>query len=377
MTTSIGGTTGVTFPDLSVQPIAAGSYTMGFKNRIINGAMIIDQKNEGAEITPANTDYIVDRWFASLTAASKYKAGQNAGAVTPPTGFIDYLGATSLSSYTVGASDSFSLRQSIEGLNMADLAWGTASAATITLSFWVRSTGLATYPATFGASLKNSGSTRSYPFTYTINTAATWEQKTVTIAGDTTGTWLTTNGVGVTLCFSLGSGSTYSGTADTWASANYISVAGAASVVGTSGATFYITGVQFEKGSTATSFDVRPYGTELMLCQRYYYKVSASNGILAESGYATSATGFRGVTKFPVTMRTAPTALGQTGTATNYRVIGSGAASTVCSTVPVFTNATENMAQTTFTVASGLTAYSGGTGASSGTTAYLGWDAEL
>ena len=267
MTTSIGGTTGVTFPDTSVQPIAAGSYTMGFKNRIINGAMVIDQRNAGAEVNPAaNSTYYLDRWRADSSVASKFKIGQNAGSVTPPAGFINYLGCTSLSSYTVGASDAFGVRQFIEGLNIADLAWGTASAATVTLSFRVYSS----LTGTFGGALKNSSSTRSYPFSYTISSANTWELKTVTIAGDTTGTWLTTNGVGVSVIFSLGTGATYSDTAGAWAAANLVSATGATSVVGTNGATFYITGVQLEKGSTATSFDVRPYGTELQLCQRYY-----------------------------------------------------------------------------------------------------------
>jgi len=123
---------------------------------------------------------------------------------------------------------------------------------------------------TFGGALANNGGTRTYPFTYTISVANTWEQKSVTIAGDTSGTWLTTNGVGLTLQIGLGVGSTYSGTAGSWAATNYLSATGATSVVGTNGATFYITGVQLEVGSTATSFDYRPYGTELALCQRYH-----------------------------------------------------------------------------------------------------------
>jgi hypothetical protein len=243
------------------------SSSFGFKNRIINGAMVIDQRNEGAEVNPAvNSRYYLDRWEALSTAASKFKIGQNAGAVTPPTGYINYLGCTSLSAYTVGASETFAVRQQIEGLNVADLAWGTASAATVTLSFWVRSS----LTGTFGGVLKNSAGNRSYPFTYSISSANTWEQKSVTVAGDTSGTWLATNGVGIIAVLSIGAGATVSGAAGSWAGANYNSATGAVSVVGTNGATFYITGVQLEKGSTATSFDYRPYGTEFALCQRYY-----------------------------------------------------------------------------------------------------------
>jgi hypothetical protein len=241
----------------------------GFKNRIINGAMVIDQRNAGTEVNPAvtSTNYL-DRWLASSTVASKFKIGQNAGSVTPPTGYINYLGCTSLSAYTVGTSEVYTVRQIIEGLNIADLAWGTASAATVTLSFWVYSS----LTGTFGGTVKNSGGTRSYPFTYTISSANTWTQASVTIAGDTSGTWLTNNGVGLQVVFSIGCGATASGSAGAWSSTNYTSATGAVSVVGTSGATFYITGVQLEKGSTATSFDYRPYGTELDLCQRYYEK---------------------------------------------------------------------------------------------------------
>jgi len=125
-----------------------------------------------------------------------------------------------------------------------------------------------------GAALYNNGGDRSYPFSYTINSANTWEQKSVTIAGDTTGTWVTdSSGAGIYVSFSLGSGTTYSGTANTWAGTYYVQPTGSVSLVGTNGATLYITGVQLEKGSTATSFDYRPYGTELALCQRYYEKL--------------------------------------------------------------------------------------------------------
>ena len=242
-------------------------YT-GMKNRIINGAMMIDQRNAGASVTPASGDYTVDRWQAIASQASKYSVQQNAGSVTPPSGYKNYLGITSLSSYAVTATDSFHLRQPIEGLNVADLGWGSASAATVTLSFWVRSS----LTGTFGGALYNSATNRTYVFSYTINSANTWEQKSVTIAGDTSGTWLTSNGIGIYVQFSLGMGSTYSGAAGSWSSTLYLSVTGAQSVVGTNGATFYITGVQLELGTVATPFESRLYGYELGLCQRYYEK---------------------------------------------------------------------------------------------------------
>jgi hypothetical protein len=249
----------------------------GFKNRIINGAMTIDQRNAGASVTiTTDNTFTLDRWSTAATASSKFSVQQS---TTAATGFTNSLLATSLTAYSVAAGDIFALKHTIEGFNVSDLGWGTANAQTVTLSFWVRSS----LTGTFGGALQNGAQNRSYPFSFTISAANTYEQKTVTIAGDTSGTWVTNNGKGLLLWINLGTGSTGSGTAGAWASATYWAPTGATSVVGTNGATFYITGVQLEKGSTATSFDYRPYGTELQLAQRYYefdtYKLLvASNG---------------------------------------------------------------------------------------------------
>jgi hypothetical protein len=267
-----------------VQPGMLGTpQPYAFKNRIINGAMVIDQRNAGASVTPTSGQYTLDRWYFSLAQTSKLTTQQNAGSVTPPVGFTNYLGVTSSSAYSVLTGDYFGFRQSIEGLNVADLGWGTANAKTVTLSFWVRSS----LTGTFGGSLFNSAANRSYPYSYTISAANTWEQKSVTIAGDTTGTWLTDNGNGIQVYFSLGAGSTFSGTANTWTGGTWASQpTGSTSVVGTSGATFYITGVQLEVGTTATTFDYRAYGQELALCQRYYFKTFEPNVVPASSSAA-------------------------------------------------------------------------------------------
>jgi len=252
---------------LAVNIAQSGSNNVTFRNRIINGAMVFDQRNAGASVTPASGTYTLDRWLTYQSVASKFSVQQNAGAVTPPVGFGNYLGATSLSSYAVLSGDYYLIQQMIEGFNTVDLAFGTANAKTVTLSFWVYSS----LTGTFGGVLNNSAGNRSYPFTYTISTANTWEQKTITVAGDTSGTWIgATNGIGLMVRFGLGVGTTYSGTAGAWAGATYFSATGATSVVGTNGATFYITGVQLEAGTTASPFEYRQYGTELALCQRYY-----------------------------------------------------------------------------------------------------------
>ena len=298
MTITLDGTTGITTPTTSTTGEFVTSVT-GFKNRIINGAMVIDQRNAGASITPTDGQYSVDRFQGRLNVAGKFTLQQNAASVTPPAGFINYLGATSTSAYSIGTSETCLIVQAIEGLNVADLGWGAAGAATVTLSFWVRSS----LTGTFSGALQNSAGNRSYPYSYTISAANTWEQKTITIAGDTTGTWLTTNGIGISLRFNLGSGSTFLGTAGAWAASGYNGATGSVSVVGTNGATFYITGVQLEKGSTATSFDYRSYPTELGMCQRYYEKLPTG----VYGAVAVRTTDWYGNIMWQVEKRTAPT----------------------------------------------------------------------
>jgi hypothetical protein len=297
------GTTALTL-DTSQNATFAGyanlPNTFGFKNRIINGAMVIDQRNAGAATANTISGYAVDRWqVVQSPTTGKVVGQQNAGSVTPPVGFNNYFGITSQSAFSIVAGSIYTFIQAIEGFNFADMAWGTANAQTVTLSFRVYSS----LTGTFGGSLGNGSSfNRSYPFTYTISSANTWTTISITIAGDTTGTWAgATNGNAVYVNFGLGVGSTFSGTAGAWAAADYRSATGATSVVGTSGATFYITGVQLEKGSTATSFDYLDYGRTLIQCQRYFTLINKAAGTCN----GTTVAAF--VTQFPVQMRTAPT----------------------------------------------------------------------
>ena len=308
---AVAGSTVLSLP-ATTGTVGLTTSQINFKNRIINGNMTIDQRYGGASANMGAGDaYFIDRWNgqedtdgsmsirqmdALDTSASNYEAN------SAPAGFRNSMKLTvTAADASIGATQSCFVRQKIEGLNVADLGWGTASAQTVTLSFWVKSS----VTGTFGGSFTNSALNRCYPFTYAISAANTWEQKSITVPGDTTGTWLVTNGIGITVFFSLAMGSTYSGTANAWTGSSVIlSATGATNLMATNGATFYITGVQLELGSAATTFDFRSIGTELALCQRYYYKnISYS---LRCGAYVSSANNVTSPQAFPVTMRVDP-----------------------------------------------------------------------
>jgi hypothetical protein len=237
------------------------------KNRIINGAMVIDQRNAGASVTVngAGNFFTVDRWVTQGQGTDGVFTAQQVS--DAPTGFTNSLKLTVTTvDSSIGSTQYYFLQQRIEGYNVYDLGFGAAGASAVTLSFWVKSS----ITGTFGGSLSNNDVSRSYTFTYTINSANTWEYKTVTIPGDTTGTWIKDNGLGLRVYWNIGAGSSYTASSNSWASQWAFNATGGQNLIATNGATLNITGVQLEKGSTATSFDYRPYGTELALCQRYY-----------------------------------------------------------------------------------------------------------
>ena len=317
MPITLDGTNGITTPMYNGS-ITANAVTpsVNMKNRIINGAMVISQRGTSfASSSISNGDYQLDRWSTWCNNGSANATVAQSS--TAPAGFINSLLFTNVTAVTVGSADRAQLIQPIEGLNCTDLAWGTADAKTVTLSFWVR----CSLTGQFGGSLQNSATTRSYPFAYTISSANTWEQKSITVAGDTTGTWLTTNGIGIQLNFDMGCGSTLKGTAGAWAASNLRGATGDVNLTANAGATFYITGVQLEVGSTATSFDYRPYGTELALCQRYFQYVGGNQGTytLLAVGNVFNGTLAYGGGFLRTTMRSAPT-FAITGTAgTDFR----------------------------------------------------------
>jgi hypothetical protein len=330
----------------------------GFRNRIINGDMRIDQRNAGASVTINNgtsVAYPVDRFSGTYSAVSGAMTLQQSTDVPSAQGFTNSVVATvTTANASLGTTETVRFEQRIEGFNTADLGFGASGASSITFSFWVKSS----LTGTFGGSLRNSGSggNRVYVFSYSISAANTWEKKTVTVVGDTTGTWETGNGTGLILQLSLGAGTDRIGATGSWGSTFLLGATGQVNLIGTLGATFYITGVQLEAGSVATPFERRPYGTELALCQRYFEKtfpvdvapVNAAGQSSAEIFLSGSANGggFGGNMYFgypwKVTKRAAPTV-----TAFNTRDTVAGTWSTFdgttrANTAPFFENANTN-----------------------------------
>jgi hypothetical protein len=287
-----------------------------FKNRIINGDCRIDQRNAGASVTSTGSGpFGVDRWRGYGSGGGVFTLQQST--TVPNNRFRSSTILTVTTADTsIASTDYYAFNQDIEGFNAADLAFGTADAQTITLSFWVRTSVTGTY----AVALYNSAGTRGYPATYTISSANTWTFISLTIAGDTGGTWVTNNGVGITVRFDLGTGSNGNGTANVWNTSGTFAASRTSSTVdwiSTNGATFYITGVQLEVGTQATSFEYRQYGTELALCQRYCYRHSAEGDIdsFAPLGmgryYDTNLAQL--YVPFKVTMRTPPSSVTQVG----------------------------------------------------------------
>jgi hypothetical protein len=305
------------------------------RNRLINSDMRIDQRNAGAAVTINNANptlFPVDRFSGSFFAAS--------GAMTlqrntdAPAGFINSVVATvTTANASLGGTETVRLEQRVEGFNVADLGWGTANAKTVTLSFWAKSS----LTGTFGGTVRNSGTggNRIYIFNYSISAANTWEYKTITIAGDTSGTWLTDNGIGLIIQWSLGAGADRVGTAGSWGSTFLTGATGQTQVIGTSGATWRVTGVQLEVGTQATSFEYRQYGQELQLCQRYFQAWTAYGSINYWNG--TGRFNFN----LLVQMRATPTfALTGTGDAAGLTALSGGSFASAGTTFGRYDNTT-------------------------------------
>jgi hypothetical protein len=285
----------------STRPTTSGSLsapnTFGFKNRLINGDFTINQRGLASYTINNAGAYTVDRWFGSDLTDGVFTVQPTTGPTTA--GFPSALRVTvTTADASIGSTQQAYVAQAIEGVHIADFAWGTASAVPVTLSFWVRASATGTY----GGSLTNASINMSYAFTYSISAANTWEQKSITIAGPTSGTWNTNNAGGITLRFSLAAGSSFSGAAGSWVASDRVSATGARNVLGTLNATWDIAGVQLEKGTAATSFDFRPLTTEINLCFRYYQLKNITIG-----GYAAAGSAIYNAVIYPIPVRASPT----------------------------------------------------------------------
>lgn len=309
----------------------AGTQGFGFRNRIINGDMRIDQRNNGGSVNSSGGGtFSVDR-FTSFGAGGGVYTTQRSTDVPTGQGFVNSIVSTVTTTDSPTGTDYYLLTQAIEGFNIADLGWGTASARSVTISFWVK----ASLTGTYTVALRNSALNRSYRATYTINSANTWEQKTITVAGDTTGTWLTDNGAGIRLGFTLGAGSDFIDTGNVWSALEDFAATGQTQWIATSGATFFLTGVQLEAGSVATPFERRDYGRELIMCQRYFQRLVASETYSVATGMSVGANNPWYQISFPVQMRAAPTCA-FLGAAVDYWVQWSAGTSTP-SSIPTWT----------------------------------------
>ena len=279
------------FADLAGSADAGG---LTGRNLIINGAQTVSQRHGTSAVT--SDQYLTDRFTSANNNHSGAWSWQQV--TDAPAGFKNSLKFTTTTADATTATNQYSLlRYYTEGNDTAHLDFGSSDAKGITLSFYVKSS----LTGTFGGSIGNNAQNRSYPFTYSISSASTWERKTVTLSGDQSGTWETGVSTGLRINFSMGTGTSYQGTAGAWNGDTDFSATGETSVLATLNATWQITGVQLEVGEQATPFEHRSFGDELRRCQRYYQQIGSGYG------KASSTSAFDCSVTFNPPMRTSPT----------------------------------------------------------------------
>ena len=338
------------------------------RNLIINGAMQVAQRGTSVSAKSGGGYHTVDRCnlFQNLGAMNLSQSTDS------PDGFSYSLKHEVSTSATPSSTSIVTYAHAVEGYNVAHLNWGTSSAKAVTVSFWVKSSVTGTY----GAWMRNANANRYQPKEFSVSSANTWEQKTLTFTGDTSGTWGTTNGIGINFGIVLAAGSSQQGTADTWQTGPAYTTSNQVNWQGTSGATFYLTGVQLEVGSKATPFEHESYGQTLAKCQRYYYThvVGSSMADVGVGAYYNISL-FAFTVRYPVTMRTPPDLEVTTG-ADYYRIFANGTADTLNAMASAGRATVNTMGIDTSTGTSGTIGH-GGLISTNNTSAYMAFDAEL
>ena len=285
----------------------ADTAVHGYRNLLTNSAMQVAQRGSSASI-PANTvTYAADRWFAYYSSTDEL-AGTIAQDADAPDGFALSTKITTTTAETTIAADEYaSFTQRMEGLDLQGLGFGTSAAQNLTLSFWVKSS----ITGTFAINMYQPDGSYVIGSTYTINSANTWEYKTITLDGNTLGSIVNDSTEGLRVTFTLAAGSDWTSTDNTswgsYANGKWSYGQTQNGLITTLNATWQITGVQLEVGSEATPFEHRSYGDELARCQRYYYQVDngTQNGKFYAAQYTASYKMFH--FPFPTTMRATPT----------------------------------------------------------------------
>jgi hypothetical protein len=363
----ISSTAGITLNKISGNP--------NFRNIVINGDMQVAQRNTSVASITAGGYYTLDRWNLDISSLGTWTMSQSTDTPTGQ-GFANSLKLDcTTADATPSAGDYFILQSRFEGQNLQYLKKGTASAVSLTASFWVKST----KTGTFIVEIRDTDNARAISKSYTVNTTNTWEFKTVTFEGDTTGAFTNDNARSLDLNFWLGAGSTYSsGTLQTTWSAvvDANRVVGQVNIADSTSNDFLITGVQLEAGTSATDFEFLPIDVDLQRCLRYYEKITAeANTQLFGAGFNYNTT--NGIALVNCSKKRTTVSVTFSSTVAEFGLYSSSG-SRIAATAIAASQASSISFQTTVTVASGLTAGNGTTFiANASTNPYIEISAEL
>ena len=277
------------------------------RNLIINGAMTVAQRGTSfSNVT--SSQFCLDRFSVDVSGGGAFNVTQDTSA---PEGFEKSLKLeVNTADSSIAAGDTYRVTQAVEGQNTAQVDLGASTAKAMALSFYVKSSVTGTY----GVGLANNAETENFVAEYTINSADTWEKKTINIPVRTSGTWLTTIGVGIGVRFDLGSGTNFNGTAGQWqtTSSKVFRTSSCVNLIATGSATWFITGVQLEVGQNPTSFEHEPFERTIAKCQRYLVSLDMTTNLTGDTfgkyftGPIISSTNARPQMNFPVPMRGKP-----------------------------------------------------------------------